>query len=96
MAGRRNEGSGATAAGDERVVIGRISGLYGVKGWVKLFSHTAPRDNLLDYGDVVLGRTDSAGVMRWTPAQRREPCAGTLLKLWCGTEAIRTSIPSPH
>jgi 16S rRNA processing protein RimM len=68
VAGRRNEGSGAEAAGGQ-VVIGRISGLHGVRGWVKLFSHTAPRDNLLDYGDVVLGKADPAGETRWTPAR---------------------------
>ncbi len=59
MAGRR----------DERVVIGRISGLHGVQGWVKLFSHTAPRDNLLDYRKVALGRTDAAGGTQWTSAE---------------------------
>ena len=31
------------------VVVGRISALYGVRGWVKVFSHTDPRDNILHY-----------------------------------------------
>ena len=31
------------------VQLGRISGLYGVKGWVKVFSYTDPRDNILEY-----------------------------------------------
>jgi 16S rRNA processing protein RimM len=31
------------------VILGRVSGLYGVRGWVKVFSHTAPRENILDY-----------------------------------------------
>lgn len=41
----------APAQGDESgwVVLGRISGLFGVKGWVKVYSHTSPRDNILDY-----------------------------------------------
>ena len=34
----------------ERVVIGRVSGLYGVRGWVKIHSFTEPRENILAYG----------------------------------------------
>lgn len=33
-------------------MVGRVSGLYGVRGWVKLYSHTRPMDNLLDYGEL--------------------------------------------
>ena len=32
-----------------RVVLGRISGLFGVRGWVKVFSATDPRTNILNY-----------------------------------------------
>ncbi|KAB7622565.1 ribosome maturation factor RimM [Alkalilimnicola sp. S0819] len=31
------------------LTLGRISGLYGVRGWVKVHSYTDPRENLLDY-----------------------------------------------
>lgn len=31
------------------VVLGRVSGLFGVRGWVKVFSHTAPASNILEY-----------------------------------------------
>jgi 16S rRNA processing protein RimM len=31
------------------IIIGRISGLYGVKGWVKIFSHSEPREKILEY-----------------------------------------------
>lgn len=31
------------------VVVGRINGLHGVRGWVKVFSHTQPRSNILNY-----------------------------------------------
>lgn len=30
-------------------MLGRVSGLFGVKGWVKVFSYTRPRDGILDY-----------------------------------------------
>ncbi len=35
--------------GNEYIDVGRITGLYGVRGWVKIFSHTQPRENILSY-----------------------------------------------
>lgn len=32
-----------------RVILGRINGLYGVRGWVKVFSYTNPITNILNY-----------------------------------------------
>lgn len=34
---------------DEPVLMGQISGLFGVKGWVKVFSFTRPRETILEY-----------------------------------------------
>ena len=31
------------------VVLGRITGLFGVRGWVKVYSYTDPREAVLDY-----------------------------------------------
>lgn len=31
------------------IILGRISGLYGVRGWVKVYSHTEPKENILNY-----------------------------------------------
>ena len=31
------------------VVLGRILGLFGVRGWVKVYSYTEPREAVLDY-----------------------------------------------
>jgi 16S rRNA processing protein RimM len=36
----------------DRVVIGKISGVYGVKGWVKIHSFTEPMENFLGYKSV--------------------------------------------
>ncbi|MGD8378525.1 MAG: ribosome maturation factor RimM [Gammaproteobacteria bacterium] len=33
----------------ERVTLGRICGLFGVRGWVKVFSYTDPRENIVNY-----------------------------------------------
>ncbi len=37
------------------LVLGRISGIYGVRGWVKIFSETEPRENILTYSPWYLG-----------------------------------------
>jgi len=31
------------------IALGRISGLFGVRGWVKVFSDTQPRENITQY-----------------------------------------------
>ena len=31
------------------ITLGAINGVYGVKGWVKVFSFTDPKENILDY-----------------------------------------------
>ncbi len=33
----------------DHLVAGRVSGLHGIKGWVKVFSYTSPRENILRY-----------------------------------------------
>jgi len=33
----------------DKVLLGEINGIYGVQGWVKIFSHTDPRENILNY-----------------------------------------------
>jgi len=38
------------------VPLGKISGLFGVKGWVKVFSNTQPRENILSYSPWYLKR----------------------------------------
>lgn len=38
----------------EPLVLGRINGLFGVRGWVKVFSHTEPRDNILSYNPLLV------------------------------------------
>ncbi len=34
----------------EKIIVGRISGVYGVKGWIKVFSYTDPMEAIVDYG----------------------------------------------
>ena len=44
------------------VPLGRISGVFGVRGWVKVHSGTAPRDNILRYSSWFLQRGEA-----WEP-----------------------------
>jgi len=37
------------------VVLGRVAGVFGVRGWVKIFSHTEPRNNILTYSPWLIG-----------------------------------------
>ncbi len=42
---------------DKLVVVGRVAGLYGVRGWVKVISYTEPRKNILSYRPWCLERS---------------------------------------
>ena len=37
------------SAADEKLIVGKISGVYGVKGWIKVYSDTDPRDGITAY-----------------------------------------------
>lgn len=43
------------SAAGRRVLVGRIVGLYGVQGWIKLESWTEPRTRIFDYQPWLLG-----------------------------------------
>lgn len=39
---------------DKLINVGEISGVFGVKGWLKVFSLTSPRENILNYSSWIL------------------------------------------
>ena len=41
------------------VLLGRIVGIFGLKGWVKVFSYTDPRDSILKYPICLLKQNDT-------------------------------------
>ena len=49
---------------DEKIFVGKISGLHGVKGWVKVFSDTDPRDGIIKYSSWFL-QLPSANAGQW-------------------------------
>lgn len=42
-------GKGPGATLDEPVIVGKVVGLHGVRGWVKVYSYTRPPENILQY-----------------------------------------------
>ena len=38
------------SATEKWVILGRVSGVFGVKGWLKVQSYTEPRDNIVGFG----------------------------------------------
>ena len=49
----------------EKVILGRISGVYGVKGWVKVFSYTDPMEAIVDYSPWFI-RAENRKTSDWT------------------------------
>lgn len=49
---------------DELVTVGRITSVYGVRGWVKVQSYTEPMDNILQFPDWWLQKPNG-----WEPLQ---------------------------
>lgn len=43
-----------TRENDNTVDVGKISGVFGVKGWLKIFSYTSPKENILNYSPWLL------------------------------------------
>lgn len=43
-----------TRESDNTVDVGKISGVFGVKGWLKIFSYTSPKENILNYSPWLL------------------------------------------
>jgi len=42
----------------QHISVGKISGVFGIKGWVKVFSFTDPRENILTYSPWLLQKGD--------------------------------------
>ncbi|WP_108124593.1 ribosome maturation factor RimM [Saccharospirillum mangrovi] len=49
---------------EKMVVLGKVSSVYGVKGWLKIYSYTEPMDRILEYTEWMLNLNG-----RWTPVE---------------------------
>jgi 16S rRNA processing protein RimM len=61
------------------VVLGRVSGLFGVQGWVRVFSHTEPREGIVALPPGIFAATAENG-SRSRLKQGRAHGAGVVLK----------------
>jgi len=52
-----------SAKTDKLVTLGRISGVHGVQGWVKVHSYTEPRGNIAAFGVWTVSRRGVASVL---------------------------------
>jgi len=59
------------------LVLGSVTGLYGVRGWVKVFSETEPRENILAYKHWYLGEAQTPRVL----AEGRRHTKGVIARL---------------
>jgi 16S rRNA processing protein RimM len=51
-----------------KVILGRITGVYGVQGWVKVFSYTEPMEAIVDYNPWYI-RAECRQKAPWTRVQ---------------------------
>jgi 16S rRNA processing protein RimM len=63
--------TGSTENTAEPILLGKISGVFGVAGWVKLFSYTEPREAILEYQDCVVQQDGSWGRLHWKAGRRQ-------------------------
>ncbi len=90
------------------VVLGRVSGLFGLQGWVRVFSHTEPREGIARYHPVFLqrqgewrpfaieaGRAHGAGVvLKFVDYDDRDQAA-TLIQSDIAVRRAQLPLPKP-
>ncbi|XOV90097.1 MAG: ribosome maturation factor RimM [Pseudomonadota bacterium] len=54
----------ASAGQEETIVVGRISGAYGIKGWVKVYSYTDPPEGIFGYSPWRLTRGNQTQTLK--------------------------------
>ena len=63
----------------KRIVIGKVGGPFGVKGWIKLLSWTEPREEIADYSPWQIRQGD--GWTEWKVAEFRPHGKGLAARL---------------
>ena len=53
------------------LVVGRISGVYGVRGWLKVMSYTRPKENLFNYSPWLVHRDNNWQAFTIEDSQKR-------------------------
>ncbi len=56
---------------DNMLTLGKISGVFGVKGWVKIYSHTSPLQQIIKYSPIYLRKKDGWQAVKIVKGQRQ-------------------------
>ncbi|MCW8924588.1 MAG: ribosome maturation factor RimM, partial [Gammaproteobacteria bacterium] len=65
---------------DEKIIVGKINGVHGVKGWVKVFSNTDPREGITKYNPWFLQHPNiNGGQWREIRVEAGRPQAKTVI-----------------
>lgn len=67
----------------QSTVMGKVTSVYGVKGWVKVFSYTQPKENICEYKDWQL--QDQSGNCRPVKVLDCKPHGNGLVALFQGS-----------
>jgi len=68
---------------DTRVPLGKLGSVFGVKGWIKVTSHTAPKENILNYPEWQLKIANSWQVIE---VEQSRPHGKTLVAKLAGID----------
>lgn len=69
------------ARADARLLLGKIVGLFGVDGWVKLESYAEPRERIFKYRPWFVGGADGGSEVEFESAQGRVQGRGIVARL---------------
>jgi 16S rRNA processing protein RimM len=58
-------------AKQEHISVGKLSGVFGIKGWVKVFSFTSPRNNILSYSPWILTKGGETKILEVLDGQQQ-------------------------
>jgi len=56
---------------NELISVGEIAGVFGVKGWIKVFSLTEPRENILNYSPWILKKAGKVKEVKLNNGRRQ-------------------------
>ena len=59
------------ARADQLLVVGKITGVYGIKGWVKIHPYTEPQENFLGFGNWLLQRRGALEPIEFDAGRRQ-------------------------
>jgi 16S rRNA processing protein RimM len=69
-----------TGPGDSRIALGRITGSFGVRGWVKVLSYTQPPEQILEF-PVWRADLPGGGIQKLTHLEGRRHGKGLVARL---------------